>query len=63
MGPMWLVRAARWVRRPPSWRMILIILSVVALSAVIIGAEQIFGLELAERDMNWRRGPQIKVAE
>lgn len=63
MGPLWLVRAARWARRPPSKERVMIVLGVVALAALIIGGERLFGIELEDRDWNWRRGPQIEVAE
>ena len=63
MGPMWLIRAARWVRRPPSKRYVMIVLTVVAIAALIIGSEWVFGFEFEERNWNWRRGPQIKVAD
>ena len=63
MGPLWFVRMARMVRRPPPLWKILLVLGVVAAAALIIGAEWLFGIELPERDMNWRRGPAIEVAE
>ena len=63
MGPLWLVRMARMARRPPPLWKVLLVLGVIAAAFAIIGAEWLFGIELPERDMNWRRGPQIKVAE
>lgn len=62
MGPLWFVRMARLVRRPPSWQRVMIILSVCGLAAAIIGAEYVLGLDLPERDFNMRRGPAIEVA-
>ena len=63
MGPLWFVRMARLVRRPPPLWKILLVLGVVAAAFLIIGAEWLLGIELPERDMNWRRGTSIEVAE
>jgi len=63
MGPMWMIRMARWARNPPSWTRVMVVLGVCGLAALIIGAEWLLGLDLPEREMNWRRGPQIEVAE
>ncbi|MEM9854218.1 MAG: hypothetical protein AAF841_07155 [Pseudomonadota bacterium] len=63
MGPLWMIRMARMVRHPPPWWKVLLVIGVVAAAGVIIGAEWLFDLELPERDMNWRRGPDIRVAE
>ncbi|MEM9438130.1 MAG: hypothetical protein AAGA15_13920 [Pseudomonadota bacterium] len=41
----------------------LTVLIVCGLAALIIGGEWLLGLDLEERDFNWRRGPQIRVAE
>ncbi|MEM6727208.1 MAG: hypothetical protein AAF618_01795 [Pseudomonadota bacterium] len=54
---------ARWARNPPPLWKVLLVLGVVAAAAAIIGAEWLFGIELPERDMNWRRGPSIEVAD
>jgi len=40
IGGHWLVRAARWVRHPPSWGRFLLILAVVAIAVAIWGIEQ-----------------------
>ena len=63
MGPLWFVRAARMVRNPPSKKMVMIVLFVVGTAAVIIGGERLLGLELEDRGINMRSGPQIKVAQ
>ncbi|MEM1373761.1 MAG: hypothetical protein AAGF78_05190 [Pseudomonadota bacterium] len=47
-------------RPPPLWK-VLLVLGVVGASALIIGGERLLGLELPERDMNWRHGPKIEV--
>ncbi|MEL6914960.1 MAG: hypothetical protein AAFP13_10705 [Pseudomonadota bacterium] len=63
MGPLWFIRMARMVRRPPPLWKVLLVLGVVAAAGVIIGIEQITGIELEERNMNWRRGPALEVAQ
>lgn len=63
MGPLWWVRMARWARHPPPLWKVLLILGVVAASLLLIGIERVTGIELPERDINWRRGPTIEVAE
>ncbi|MEM6276572.1 MAG: hypothetical protein AAF714_06445 [Pseudomonadota bacterium] len=63
MGPMWMIRMARMARRPPPLWKVLLVLGVVAFAALIIGGEWLLGIELPERDINWRRGPEIKVKE
>lgn len=39
----WLVRAARWVRNPPSARMVILVLAIIAAGLAIFGLEH-FGL-------------------
>ncbi|MEO0486639.1 MAG: hypothetical protein AAF092_12070 [Pseudomonadota bacterium] len=63
MGPMWLVRAARMARNPPSKKMVLIVLTVVGCAAVIVGGERLLGLELERPGVNLRSGPEIRLAE
>ena len=63
MGPMWFIRMARGARRPPSWTYVMIVLGVCGLAALIIGAEQILGLDLEDRNINWRSGPDLKEAD
>jgi len=43
MNPMWLVRASRWARNPPSMRRVLLILGIVAVCLALYGFEQVFG--------------------
>ena len=43
MNPIWLLRMAKWVRNPPSMRMFLLVLGVVAACALIVGFEYVFG--------------------
>ncbi|MEM6895730.1 MAG: hypothetical protein AAF576_00015 [Pseudomonadota bacterium] len=62
MGPLRLIRMVRMARRPPSWTRIMIVLGVCAIAVLIIGGEWLLGLELPEREMNWRRGPRLDVA-
>ena len=36
---MWLVRAARWVRNPPSAKMVMMVFGIIAVALVIAGVE------------------------
>ncbi|MEL7299771.1 MAG: hypothetical protein AAFM92_05240 [Pseudomonadota bacterium] len=63
MGPLWLVRMARIVRHPPPFWKVLLVLGVAGAAAVIIGLEQLLGLEFEDRNLNLRRGPAIEVAK
>ncbi|TJZ93712.1 hypothetical protein FA743_00065 [Paracoccus gahaiensis] len=36
---MWLVRAARWVRNPPSAKMVMMVFGIIAAALVIAGVE------------------------
>jgi hypothetical protein len=40
---LWLVRAARWARRPPSERQVKLIFGVIALCLVLAGIEWLYG--------------------
>lgn len=35
----WLLRAARWVRNPPSARMVVLVLAIIAAGLVLLGLE------------------------
>ena len=37
----WLIRASRWARRPPSARRVAIVAAVIALSLLILGIEHL----------------------
>lgn len=39
----WLLRAVTWVRRPPSMRMVLLVVGVVVVALLLYGYEQLFG--------------------
>lgn len=43
MNPLWLLRMARWVRNPPKPWQFYTVLGVIALFAVMIGWELLFG--------------------
>jgi peptidoglycan/LPS O-acetylase OafA/YrhL len=43
MNPLWLLRAARWARHPPSMRRVLLVLAVAALCAALYGIEAYWG--------------------
>lgn len=40
---LWLVRAARWARKPPSWGQVKLVFGVLAICLVIVGGEWLFG--------------------
>ena len=40
---LWLIRASRWARNPPSARMVKLVLAIVALGLMLLGLEH-FGL-------------------
>lgn len=43
MNPIWLLRMARWVRHPPSWRRVVLVLSVIAACLVLFAVERFMG--------------------
>ncbi len=43
MNMMWLLRAVRWVRNPPSEKRVLFLLAVIAACLAIWGIEQLVG--------------------
>ncbi|MDO5528916.1 MAG: hypothetical protein Q4F71_05890 [Paracoccus sp. (in: a-proteobacteria)] len=58
----WLVRAARWARNPPSMKMVIMVFSIIAFALVLAGLEY-FDLipEWAQMEPARRgRGPMIR---
>ena len=55
---MWLVRVARWVRNPPSPRMVALVLAVIAMALAIVGLEY-FGLWPEWATMERQRGVRL----
>ncbi len=43
MSPFWLLRMAKWARRPPSGKQVKFVLIVVAICFALLGIELIFG--------------------
>ncbi|MGY6412157.1 MAG: hypothetical protein ACXIUV_14185 [Alkalilacustris sp.] len=43
MTSYWLIRMYRWVRRPPSPRMVVFVLAIVALCFLLLGIELVWG--------------------
>ena len=43
MNQHWLIRMARWVRHPPSWGRVKLVLGVVVICLAIFGYEKLFG--------------------
>ncbi|ULB09295.1 hypothetical protein ORIO_05070 [Cereibacter azotoformans] len=43
MSPLWLLRMARWARRPPSRRRVLLVLAVVGASLALVAVERVAG--------------------
>jgi len=43
VNPIWLMRMARWVRRPPSWRRVILVLSVIAACFALFAIERFVG--------------------
>ena len=43
MNPMWLVRASRWARNPPSLRTVLLVLGLIAACLALGAYEYVFG--------------------
>ncbi len=43
INPRHFIRMSRWARRPPSRRMVITVLTVLALAAVIVGVERTIG--------------------
>ena len=58
MNLLWLLRASRWARHPPSARRVKLVLTVLALIAVLYGIESLWGWP------DWlsvNRGPQGRI--
>ncbi|MFN3724144.1 MAG: hypothetical protein ACK4VZ_13985 [Paracoccaceae bacterium] len=43
MNPIWLLRMAKWVRNPPSWARVKLVVGVVVACFVIFGIEYFWG--------------------
>lgn len=43
MNIIWLLRAVRWVRNPPSEKRVILVLGVIALCLLLFGFERLFG--------------------
>ncbi|MGB1235114.1 MAG: hypothetical protein ACPG5U_05225 [Planktomarina sp.] len=43
MGPIWFVRMARWVKNPPSKKMVYLVIGITLSAAALIGIEQFVG--------------------
>jgi len=43
MNPLWLLRMAQWVRNPPSWGRVKLVVAVVVACFVLAGIELIWG--------------------
>ncbi|NDV01317.1 hypothetical protein [Pseudoroseicyclus tamaricis] len=43
MNPLQFLRMAHWARRPPSKRMVMVVLGVIAVCAVLWGIERLWG--------------------
>ena len=43
MNPIWLIRMARWVRRPPSMGRVKLVLGVGILCLILFGIEHVWG--------------------
>lgn len=43
MNIIWLLRMARWARRPPGWRTVRLWLIVIAIGLGVAGVEHVFG--------------------
>lgn len=43
MNPVWLLRMARWIRRPPSPRRVVLVLAVIAASLALVAVERLVG--------------------
>ncbi|MCU0900456.1 MAG: hypothetical protein MUC82_08175 [Cypionkella sp.] len=43
MNPVWLLRMAQWVRNPPSWGRVKLVVGVVLACLAIFGLEYIWG--------------------
>jgi hypothetical protein len=58
MNPLWLLRASRWARNPPSARRVWLVLGVIAACLLLAGAERLFG----GPDMDPVRAPRPFIA-
>ena len=62
MGPLWWVRMARMVRNPPSRQRVIIVVTIVAIAAVIVLSDWLLNPNFGERPENhFRRGITIQA--
>lgn len=54
----WLLRASRWARNPPSARMVILLLAIIAAGLVLVGLEH-FGLWPEWATLDHGRGMRI----
>lgn len=54
MNPLHLLRMSRWARHPPSAQRVKLVLAVIAICALIVGAERLLGTP------DWLQGFQAK---
>lgn len=43
MNPRWLVRAARWAHRPPSWGRVKLVFGIIAAALLLVAVERYIG--------------------
>lgn len=43
MNPLWLLRASKWARHPPSRRRVYLVLGVILICLLLYGIEQLWG--------------------
>jgi len=43
MGPVWLLRMARWARNPPSWGRVKLVVAVIVVCLALVAAERWIG--------------------
>lgn len=43
MNPTWLLRMARWARRPPSWKQVKFVVAIVLVCLAFFAVERIWG--------------------
>ena len=43
MNPLWLLRASKWARHPPSRNRVILVLAVIAICLMLFAAERLWG--------------------